>query len=137
MRGLPLTIGLFRESRGAEAPPQLGVDPLRRDLVVAEQDQQVEDQVGGLAHHLLRVPPLAGHGHFGGFLADLAENLVETLGIERGDVGLFARIALPLEDDPVDCFENVVVFGHGFHSFKQPLPTSPCQGRRRQCGFPP
>ena len=86
---------------------QLGVDPLRRQVVVAKQDEGVEEEVGHLIDHLLGITPLAGHGSFRCLLANLAEDLVEPLGEQRGDVGLLRRVLPPLLDDVVDGIEDV------------------------------
>src|SRR5690242_11873273 len=70
---------LLSDPRGAEATAQLGIHLLGIDVVEAEEDQGVEEEVGGFVHDLLTLPPLPGDHRLGGLLADLLEDLVDPL----------------------------------------------------------
>jgi len=71
----------------------------------------MEKEIGHFGDDLAPVSSFARDRDFRGFLSDLAEDLVEALGKERGNVGIFRRTLLALPDHPVDGVEDVMLAG--------------------------
>src|SRR3989475_3935068 len=86
----------FFESAFAEPPGQLLVDLGRWNLVIAERDQQMKQEVRRLVHDLLALLPFGSEAHFPSFLGHLLQDYVLAILEQRGYLGLRGRSALAL-----------------------------------------
>ena len=72
----------------------------------------MEEQISHLVDDLLLIAALTGNRRFGRFLADLAEDLVQSLVKQRLDVRLLAiGHCLALKDDLVDRIQDILIRG--------------------------
>lgn len=71
----PVSVRLFNVPGGAETAAELIVHIPRGYVVVAEKNQGVKEQIGGLVNDFLPNPPLAGNNDFRRLFTDLLEDL--------------------------------------------------------------
>ena len=74
-----------------KAPLQFIQDIIRAQAQVTEHDQAMKPQIGGFINQLAVVPAvltvLGCQQGFRAFLADLLEDLVQSLGMQAGHIG--------------------------------------------------
>src|SRR3546814_16399187 len=82
-----LSLRLFLEPRQPLAPRQLGPHIIERQPGVGEQDEQVENEIGGLGHDRSWIVADRGDDGLGRFLAHLLLDLGAAPGDKAGQIG--------------------------------------------------
>src|SRR2546422_2344227 len=95
---------LLNEAALSEAPRQFMMDFARRNVVITQRHEQMEQEIRRLMNDLLSLLPFGGQNHFACLLGDFLEDCILPCLEERCHVGIRRRKPLALEDRLINPF---------------------------------
>jgi hypothetical protein len=95
---------LLNKAALSEAPRQLVMDFARRNVVITQSHEQMEQEIRRLMNDLLSLLSFGGQNHFACLLGDFLEDYILPCLEERRHVGIRRRKSLALEDRLINPF---------------------------------